>query len=98
MTRKVREFTAYETGNEMCVEVAHIYGLQRHVHTSGDKHVPGTNIFFDFGIVIFVQEDYDVLKQEIYGIDVVPELKSEGGGGGGLKFPSVSIPKNPTLS
>lgn len=67
MKRKVREFVAVETGNPMTVDIAHIYGLQYHVQSFGDNNIKGTNVYFDFGIVIFVSEDYKKLKEEIFG-------------------------------
>lgn len=67
MKRTIREFISVETGNPMTVDIAHIYGLQYTVTEFGDKQIKGTNIYFDFGIVIFVSEDYQKLKEEIFG-------------------------------
>lgn len=74
MKRVVREFVSVETSNPMTVELSHIYGLQYVVQSFGDKNITGTNIYFDFGLVIFVNEDYDALKEEIFGlIGIVPK-------------------------
>lgn len=74
MKRVIREFVAVETGNPMTVDIKHIYGLQYNVQQFGDNNIKGTNIYFDFGIVIFVSEDYQKLKEEIFGeVDVMLE-------------------------
>lgn len=65
--RQTREFIVFESGNKMKVDVAHIYALQEFVQEQGDVVTPGTNVYFDFGIIIFVKEEYSKLTKEIFG-------------------------------
>lgn len=69
MKRKTREFIVFESGNKMKVDTAHIYALQEHIQEQGDKVTPGTNVYFDFGIIIFVKEGYQELIDEIFGAE-----------------------------
>lgn len=80
MKRRTREFIVFESGNKMNVDLTHVYALQEFVQEQGDKVTSGTNVYFDFGIIIFVKEDYKLLNEEIFG---EPEPVFFGGGAGG---------------
>lgn len=66
--KKFYEFEAFENSTKMFTEVSAVYGLQEAVFQFGDKPITGTNVYFSFGVMIFVNVEYETLKKEIFGV------------------------------